>query len=80
MSRVDYRDCRRALMWLYDYLDGEAPAREKDYVKRHLDLCAHCLEQYEFEEEFLKVIRERACKGKAPAALRRRVLAMLRQA
>ena len=77
--RADYYDCRRALMWLYDYLDGEAPGREKQYVERHLDLCFHCLEEYEFEEELLKLIRQRASKGKAPAALKKRVLKMLRQ-
>ncbi len=78
--RTDYYDCRRALMWLYDYLDGEAPGREVKYMERHLELCSHCLEQFDFEEELLKLIRQRASKGKAPAALKKRVLKMLRQA
>jgi anti-sigma factor (TIGR02949 family) len=78
--RVDYTDCRRALMWLYDYLDGEAPSRQAQYVERHLELCSHCLEQFDFESEMLKLIRQRASKGKAPTSFRKRVLKMLRQA
>ena len=78
--REGYQDCRRALMWLYDYLDGEAPDRESQYVEKHLDVCYHCLEQFEFEKELLELIRERARKCKAPASLRRRILKMLRQA
>jgi len=57
-------NCREVLAKLYDYLDSELPSDEKHQVKSHLEVCTHCLEQYELEEDFNKLIQQ---KVKSPA-------------
>ena len=74
----DFHDCRRALEWLYDYLDGEIAASDEAYVKEHFKVCRSCLKRYHYEGDLLKRIREAAKKGKAPTALRKRVMMMCR--
>jgi anti-sigma factor (TIGR02949 family) len=74
----DYHDCRRALEWLYDYLDGEVSERDGQYVRRHVELCEHCLKRFHYEGDLLKRIREAAEKSRAPASLRKKVAMICR--
>jgi hypothetical protein len=47
-------------------------------VHRHLDHCRHCFDQATFEENFLRMLEERARKETCPGALRQRILDLLR--
>lgn len=50
-------DCGAALLELYRYLDGELPARDHHLIGRHLQDCAGCLSQFDFEQVLLRLVR-----------------------
>lgn len=54
-------NCREALAKLYDYLDKELGEDDKKHLEQHLEYCSDCLKQYELEEEFNKVIKQKVC-------------------
>jgi mycothiol system anti-sigma-R factor len=54
-------NCREALAKLYEYLDKELSEDDKRHMEQHLEYCSDCLKQYELEEEFNKVIRQKVC-------------------
>jgi len=49
-------DCRDVLRQLWEYLDGELPPGEADEIREHLEDCAHCNPQYEFQLHFLDAL------------------------
>ena len=49
-------DCQDVLRQLWEYLDGELPAGEADEIREHLEDCAHCNPQYEFQLRFLDAL------------------------
>jgi len=72
-------DCQRALEQLQDWLRREmAPAAAAD-LEAHLQKCAHCRTQAEFESRFRDVV-ERATSGEeCPPETRARLLDALRR-
>jgi len=49
-------DCQDVLRQLWEYLDGELPADEAEEIRDHLEDCAHCNPQYEFQLRFLDAL------------------------
>jgi anti-sigma factor (TIGR02949 family) len=41
---------------VWDYLDDEIDADNKERIRRHLETCEHCREQYTFEGAFLRSV------------------------
>lgn len=70
-------NCRDVLAKLYDYLDSELPAEEQNQVKSHLDICGHCLEKYQLEEDFASVVKRGARKPEEIERLKSKVLAQI---
>lgn len=73
-------DCAAAMRQLFDYLDGELTEERMCLVRSHLEICARCYPQYDFQRAFLEAIaatKQHCC---APGALRARILAGLREA
>ena len=54
--------CRETLAQLNDYLDRELSPRETQLVERHLRICRHCAQQFRFEAELLRDIREKVAR------------------
>lgn len=52
-------DCERALVALYQFLDGELTIERRQTIEFHLNGCPHCFSAYDFEEELRLVIRSR---------------------
>ncbi len=51
-------NCREALQLMYEYLDSELTEDTVARIRRHLSICEHCFEKFEFErhlEEYLSV-------------------------
>jgi anti-sigma factor (TIGR02949 family) len=46
--------CEHVIQRVWDYLDGEIDAGQKERIRRHLELCDHCRDQYTFEGAFLR--------------------------
>ena len=66
--------CREAVEHLYEYLDKELTPQVERAVRQHLEDCQPCLEQFDFEDAFLKFLQAR-CRGRcAPPELKRRIL------
>lgn len=55
-------DCREALAQLQDFLKEELTPDNQERVARHLAACGHCLDQAQFERNFLAAL-ERAARG-----------------
>jgi mycothiol system anti-sigma-R factor len=73
-------DCRTAVRQLWDYLDGELTDERMLAVRAHLETCGDCLPHHEFGRTFLDALRRTRAEQPAPAEVRERVLARLREA
>jgi len=72
-------DCQRALEQLQDWLRREMPPEAAAELAAHLEACAHCRTQAEFEARFRAVV-ERATGGEeCPPETRARLLDALRR-
>jgi anti-sigma factor (TIGR02949 family) len=49
--------CDEVMRQLWDYLDGELTPDREDAIRRHIEMCARCAPQTEFERAFLVAIR-----------------------
>jgi mycothiol system anti-sigma-R factor len=68
----DDRRCGDAAYELYTFLDGELTDERRREIRRHLDDCPPCFEQFDFEAELRQVIASK-CKDTVPEELRRRI-------
>ena len=46
--------CEDVIRSVWDYLDDEIDDARKERIRRHLELCDHCRDQYAFERELLR--------------------------
>jgi mycothiol system anti-sigma-R factor len=53
-------ECREALTKLYEYIDGEITAVDRDKVRAHLEICRPCLTYFEFERLFHEYVCTKA--------------------
>lgn len=72
-------DCDELLAEVYLLLDRECSAEYESQLRRHLDDCPPCLEQYGIDEQ-IKQLLARKCGGEhAPEDLRSRLRASIRK-
>ncbi|OZM73709.1 mycothiol system anti-sigma-R factor [Amycolatopsis antarctica] len=72
-------DCDELLAEVYLLLDKECGAEHEAELRRHLDDCPPCLEQYGIDEQ-IKQLLARKCGGEhAPEDLRARLRASIRR-
>lgn len=69
MTRLDRLTCEEMFRRLDDFLDRELTASEMQQVKEHLDNCARCASEYQFDETVLKQVRQRLARVQAPPGL-----------
>ncbi|HZJ27192.1 MAG TPA: mycothiol system anti-sigma-R factor [Acidimicrobiia bacterium] len=70
-------DCERAIVEIYEYLDGELTTSKRRAIARHLDDCPPCAQGFTFEFELRQVISMK-CRDRVPAELRQRIAEALR--
>jgi mycothiol system anti-sigma-R factor len=69
--------CREAVSRLNEYIDRELDAATDEKIRRHLELCRLCCDQYEFDKE-LKQLTHKCCEdSKAPPSLKSKILERL---
>ena len=73
-------DCADVLRQLWDFLDQELTPERMVVVRAHLDRCASCYPEYDFEKIFLEAVATTGRQRCASAQLRERVFACLRDA
>jgi anti-sigma factor (TIGR02949 family) len=71
-------DCREAKDRLQDYLKRELTPELAVEVRVHIERCRSCFHHARFEEQFLRMLEERARHETCPGALRERILQALR--
>jgi mycothiol system anti-sigma-R factor len=64
--------CDDSLYELYSFLDGELTENRRAEIKRHLDDCPPCYEQFDFEAE-LRIVIAQKCRDTVPDSLRDRI-------
>jgi anti-sigma factor (TIGR02949 family) len=70
--------CEEAFRRLDDYLDRELAAEEMDLVRSHLEICAGCAREFNYEQSALRGVRSKLRRIDVPPDLRSRILAALR--
>jgi mycothiol system anti-sigma-R factor len=68
--------CEQVIANLFAYLDDATDARMRSYIECHLQECRACLSRTEFEKALRAKVKQAGDK-EAPAALRRRMKALL---
>ncbi len=76
MAEDDDIDCNRALIELYQFLDGELTIESRERIELHLHGCQHCFASYDFEQELRIVVRSKL-ETQIPRTLIERISALL---
>ena len=71
--KVEHIPCGHVISSVWDYLDDEIDADRKEQIRRHLEACDHCRDQYTFEGAFLRSVSRILNDETDYAALRHRV-------
>jgi len=80
MTHLNRYTCEEAFRRLDDYLDRELSAEEMTLVHEHLDICAGCTREFNFEASVLRGVREKLRLIDLPESLQARILAALGKA
>lgn len=57
-EEVEEISCQEAARRVYEFLDGELPPEEADRVRCHVEKCRRCYPFFNWEESFLRLVRE----------------------
>ncbi len=68
--------CDQVISKLWEYLDGALDEARARKIREHLEMCARCLPQYNFELAFLALLKRNAHQP-VPASLQRKVFEAL---
>jgi anti-sigma factor (TIGR02949 family) len=77
MTHLNRYTCEEAFRRLDDYLDRELSAEEMVLVHEHLDICAGCAREFNFEASVLDGVREKLRQIDVPESLQTRILSVL---
>jgi anti-sigma factor (TIGR02949 family) len=80
MTHLNRYTCEEAFRRLDDYLDRELSAEEMTLVHEHLEICAGCAREFNFEASVLHGVREKLQQIELPDSLQARILATLKNA
>lgn len=77
MTHLSRYTCEEAFRRLDDYLDRELSSDETQLVREHLEVCAGCAREFNFEASILKGVGEKLRQIDVPASLQVRILSVL---
>lgn len=72
-------DCSEVLSKVYDFLDGEVTAADRDRIAQHLDECGPCLRQYGLEKAVKALVLRSCTCDHAPESLRVQIVTQIRR-
>ncbi len=76
MDNAMMMPCDQVISKLWEYLDGALDEARAGKIREHLEMCARCLPQYNFELAFLALLKRNAYQP-VPVSLRRKVFEAL---
>ena len=77
MTHLSRYTCEEAFRRLDDYLDRELSEEETLLVREHLEICAGCAREFNFEDSVLRGVKDKLRQIDLPPSLQARVLAAL---
>lgn len=77
MSQIDQYTCEQVFRRLDDYLDRELTPEETELVRQHLEICAACAAEHQFQASVIQQVRSRLQRVPAPEGLRSKVSDLL---
>jgi anti-sigma factor (TIGR02949 family) len=77
MTPLNRYTCEEAFRRLDDYLDRELTSDETALVHEHLEICAGCAREFNFEASILKGVREKMRQIDVPESLQLRIISVL---
>ena len=69
--------CREAVDKLNEYIDNELDGASAEKIKKHLDLCRLCCDQFELEKSLKDLVQKCCESAKAPDLLKEKILKSL---
>jgi len=80
VTHIDRYTCEDVFRRLDSYLDRELKADEMALVREHLEACAQCAQEHDFERSFLDSMREKVRRIGLPEELRAKVAGAIARA
>ena len=77
MTDLNRYTCEEAFRRLDDYLDRELSPAETQLVREHLEVCAGCAREFNYEASVLRNVRDKLRRVDLPAELQARIAAAL---
>jgi anti-sigma factor (TIGR02949 family) len=77
MTHLSRYTCEEAFRRLDDYLDRELSGEEMTLVHEHLEICAGCTREFNFEASVLNGVRTKLRQIELPPSLEARIVAAL---
>jgi anti-sigma factor (TIGR02949 family) len=77
MSKLDRSNCEEAFRRLDDFLDRELSPDEMRLIAEHLEVCAWCTREFNFEASVLHGVKRKLRQLDAPAELLSKVMSLL---
>ncbi len=77
MTHLSRYTCEEAFRRLDDYVDRELSEQEMVLVREHLEVCAGCAREFNFETSLLHGVRDKLRQIDLPPSLQARILGVL---
>ena len=77
MTHLSRYTCEEAFRRLDDFLDRELTPEETVLVQEHLEVCAGCAREFNFEMSVLRGVRDKLRQIDLPESLQSRILTVL---
>ena len=77
MSKLDRTNCEEAFRRLNDFLDHRMTEAELKIMEEHLEICAWCAREFNFEASVLHGVKRKVRQLEAPEDLVSRMLSRL---
>jgi anti-sigma factor (TIGR02949 family) len=79
MTPLNRYTCEEAFRRLDDYLDHELSAQEMELIREHLEICAGCAREFNFEASVLKGVGQKLRQIDVPDTLQVEILDALKK-
>jgi anti-sigma factor (TIGR02949 family) len=77
VTQLSRTNCEEAFRLLNDYLDRRLTPEETRAIEEHLEICAWCAREFNFETSVLYGLKRKVRQLDVPAGLASRILAQL---
>jgi len=78
VTRLNRYTCEEAFRRLDDYLDHELSPEETVLVREHLEICAGCAREFNFERSVVEGVEQKLQQIDMPDTLQSRILKLLK--